>query len=92
MSIKERIALLKKSHEILGNMNSTPAIEYFVTIIDFFFSDFDFKYLVTFLTTTLAGIFFKSGIFYGILLFEIFVSNAFLELIYSTTTKFSLTS
>lgn len=92
MSIKERIALLKKSHDILGNMNSTPAIEYFVTIINLFFSDFDFKYLVTFLTTTLAGIFFKSGIFYGILLFEIFVSIAFLELIYSTTTKFSLTS
>ena len=75
VSIKERVSLLKKAHDILGNSNSTPAIEYFVTIIDFFFSDFDFKYFVTFLTTTLAGIFFKNAIFYGLLLFEIFVSR-----------------
>lgn len=74
VSIKERISLLKKAHDILGNSNSTPAIEYFVTIIDFFFSDFDFKYFVTFITTTLAGIFFESAIFYSLLLLEIFVS------------------
>ena len=74
VSTKERIELLKKCHEILGNKYSTPVIEYFVMINDFYFSDYDFKLIFTMMSITLAAILLKESFFYGILLFDIVVN------------------
>lgn len=71
----ERIEMLKKCHEILGNKYSTPAIEYFVMINDFYFSDYDFKFIFTTMSITAAAIFMNKAFFFGTLLFDIVVSK-----------------
>lgn len=78
VSVKERIRLLKKCHEILGNKYSTPAIEYFVMINDFYFTDWDFKYIFTTMSITIAALIFQKSFFFGVLLFDIVVSKYFL--------------
>lgn len=75
VSIKERISLLKQIHEILGNMYSTPGIEYFVNIIDFYFTDYDFKYIFANISISVAAIVMKQAFFFGLLLFDFIVST-----------------
>ena len=75
ISIKKRISLLKRVHEILGNDYSTPAIEYFVMINDFYFSDYDFKYIFTNISISIAAMILRQAFFFGLLLFDIVVSQ-----------------
>jgi len=70
----KRISLLQKVHEILGNKFSTPKIEYFVMRADFFFSDYDFKYIFTNLSISIAAIVMKQAFFFGLLLFDVIVN------------------
>ena len=73
MSSAKRIELLKKVHSILGNNYSTPTLEYYIRSIEFFFTDYDFKYILTNISISLAAIVLRQAFFFGLLLFDIIV-------------------
>jgi hypothetical protein len=74
ITTKKKIDLLSQIHKMLGNEFSTPAIEYFVNIIDFYFQDNDFKQILMNMCIAAAAIFMRQAFLYGCLLFDIIVS------------------
>lgn len=66
--------LIEQVHTILGNKYSVPCLEYYLRWLEFFFTDMNFQYNVTYMSITLAAILLPQAFFFGLLLFDVIVS------------------
>lgn len=71
VSATKKVRLLKEVHDILGNRFSLPFLEYYIRELEYFFTDLDFQYNVTYMSLAFAAIVLPQNFFYGLLLFDI---------------------
>lgn len=74
MSSSQRIELFEEVHIILGNEFKFPILEYYLRWMEFFFTDQEFQFILTFLSLSMAAVIMPQGFLYGLLLFDIIVS------------------
>ena len=68
---KDHIKMLSQTHKILGYKTSFPNLEYYLLYIRSCFYDYDFVYILTNISISLAAIALQQAFFYSLLLLDI---------------------